>query len=214
MKKLILLSTLLLSFMAYAEEAQDSDMEDKALIQATESMIKSDEKADVKADTKVDTKADVKEREPAADEDKPLTTKEEAPSSKKEEQIPAFHEAHSKVDKPQSLWGRLVLSLVVVIAVAGGLILAVRRWSKAKNTVGTNAKVKINHQLHLGPKKSIALIEVAGEHLLIGITDNNISLLKTLSIINDEIPEQVPHNFEDVLQEDFAFGKNLDVRIR
>ena len=119
----------------------------------------------------------------------------------------------SIVEKPQSMWGRLVLSFIVVGAVAIGLVLATRRWAKKRNTIGGVNKVKINHQLHLGPKKSIALIEVAGEHLLIGVTDHNINLLKTLSIINDEIPDQMPQHFEDALNEDFQFGKNYDARV-
>ncbi len=203
MKKLVVLAALLLSFASYAEEsAHDSEMEDKALTEAAETMVS--EPAASKAPASV-----------TEEESKEISTQESDDSSrKKESEIPVFREAHAKAEKPQSMWGRLVMSLVVVAVVAGGLVFATRRWSKAKNAIGSQAKVKISHQLHLGPKKSVALIEVAGEHLLIGVTDHNINLLKTLSIINDEIPEQTPHSFEDVLQEDFQFAKNLDVRIR
>lgn len=201
MKKLMVLATLLLSFACYAEDAQDSELEDKALVEAAESMVS--EPAVNKAPAS--TSEEKKEDEPKEEDDL---------SRKKENEIPVFREARAKADKPQSMWGRLVMSLVVVAAVAGGLIFATRRWAKAKNTIGGQAKVKVSHQLHLGPKKSVALIEVAGEHLLIGVTDHNINLLKTLSIINDEIPDQVPQNFDDMLPEDFQFSKNLDVRIR
>ncbi len=202
MKKLVVLAAVLFSFSSYAQEtAHDSEMEDKALTEATETMVS--EPVDKTPTSTPDS------------ESKDLPTQEgEDSTRKKENEIPVFREAHAKAEKPQSMWGRLLMSLVVVAAVAGGLIFATRRWAKAKNTVGGQAKVKVSHQLHLGPKKSIALIEVAGEHLLIGVTDHNINLLKTLSIINDEIPENVPHSFEDVLQEDFEFAKNLDVRIR
>lgn len=202
MKMLVVLVAILFSFASYAQEtAHDSEMEDKALTEATESMV---------------SEPVHKTPTPVTDEgNKEISTQESDDSSrKKESEIPVFREAHARAEKPQSMWGRLLMSLVVVAAVAGGLIFATRRWAKSKNAIGGQAKVKISHQLHLGPKKSVALIEVAGEHLLIGVTDNNINLLKTLSIINDEIPEQVPHNFEDVLQEDFEFAKNLDVRIR
>ena len=205
MRKLVLLSILLLSFTSFAEESHESEMEDKALTQATESMVAEPaaEKEPVRTPTATEDSA------------KELSTQQSDDSShKKEDQIPAFREAHAKTEKPQSMWGRLAMSLVVVAAVAGGLVFATRRWAKAKNTVNGASRVKINHQLHLGPKKSLALIEVAGEHLLIGVTDHNINLIKTLSIINDEIPERVPQNFDEVMQEDFEFGNNLDVRIR
>ena len=207
MKKLILLSVLLFSFMTYAEDTQESEMEDKALMQATESMITQPvEKESVRTPAALETN-ETETTTSAPDEN-------DSTKNKQENQIPAFREAKAKVEKPQSMWTRLVMSLIVVLVVAGGLIFATRRWAKTKNAIGGQAKVKINHQLHLGPKKSVALIEVAGEHLLIGVTDHNINLLKTLSIINDEIPESVPHDFEEVMQEDFQFAKNLDVRIR
>ncbi len=213
MKHFVLIAIIFVSFLSYAQEAQDSEVEDQALTQAAETMITQPE-----AETKVEAKEPV--RIPAGNtenksSDQEISTKKEDDdtSLKKEEQIPAFREAQVKAEKPQSMWGRLVLSFVVVAAVAVGLILATRRWSKSKNAIGGVAKVKINHQLHLGPKKSIALIEVAGEHLLIGVTDHNINLLKTLSIINDEIPDQLPNNFEDVLGEDFQFGNNHDARM-
>lgn len=205
MMKLALIAVLFLSFNGFAEEAQDSELEDKALIQATESMV-----------TQPSTdKKDSSHNDENKDENS-LSTKEgndDSLNNRKESQIPAFREAQAKTQKPQSMWGRLVMSFIVVAAVAGGLIVASRRWAKTKNIIGSQAKVKIAHQLHLGPKKSIALIEVAGEHLLIGVTDHNINLLKTLSIINDEIPDQVHQNFEDALGEDFQFSSNFDARM-
>lgn len=210
MMKLVLIAGLFISFLSYAEEVEVSEIEDKALTQATESMMKPEAEESVQTAPAVVPAATVEKTN-----EKEISTKkiEDDSSLKKEEQIPAFREAQVKVEKPQSMWGRLVLSFLVVAAVAVGLILATRRWAKKRNTIGGVNKVKINHQLHLGPKKSIALIEVAGEHLLIGVTDHNINLLKTLSIINDEIPENVPQNFADALDEDFQFGKNYDARM-
>jgi flagellar protein FliO/FliZ len=50
-------------------------------------------------------------------------------------------------------------------------------------------------QQSLGAKKSLAVIRVAGEDILIGITDYNISMIKSLSFLDDEVEEKVPDHF-------------------
>lgn len=36
--------------------------------------------------------------------------------------------------------------------------------------------------------------------MLIGVTDSNISMIKSLSLIDDEVPADLPQNFSDTLQ--------------
>ena len=57
-------------------------------------------------------------------------------------------------------------------------------------------KFKVLTQHYLGPKKSLAIIRVAGESILIGVTDQNISLIKSLSLLDDDIPEETPAAFQ------------------
>jgi flagellar protein FliO/FliZ len=43
------------------------------------------------------------------------------------------------------------------------------------------------------------VVQVAGESVLIGITEHNISMLKTLSLLDDEIPDSSPAKFGPVM---------------
>lgn len=43
------------------------------------------------------------------------------------------------------------------------------------------------------------VIHVAGESILVGITDSNISMIKSLSLIDDEIPTTTPKTFADAM---------------
>ena len=75
------------------------------------------------------------------------------------------------------------------------------KWWSKKNTKslgGTKIQVLSTH--YLGPKKSLSIVQVAGESLLLGVTDQNINMIKTLSLIDDEVPATTPNNFENVIR--------------
>lgn len=108
--------------------------------------------------------------------------------------------AQSKSEAPSS--GKLFTTLGVICGLAIAGALGLRRWAKHNRKQTPNTRIQILTQHHLGPKKSLAIIQVAGEALLIGVTDQNISMLKTLSLIDDEVPDLVPKNFSDVLDDD------------
>jgi flagellar protein FliO/FliZ len=70
---------------------------------------------------------------------------------------------------------RIALSLISII----GLILVVARFMKKRT--GTRSEIlKTLGYLNLGPKKGIAIIKAGEEILLVGITTNDLKLLKTL----------------------------------
>lgn len=94
---------------------------------------------------------------------------------------------------------RLMATLGVLAALLGAATFGLKRWMKTSGKNKENTRIKMLTQHHLGPKKSLAIIQVAGESLLIGITDQNISMLKTLSLLDDEIPEAVPTNFNNAM---------------
>jgi flagellar protein FliO/FliZ len=104
-----------------------------------------------------------------------------------------------KKSEPAS-FSRILVSLGVFLTFLAGLTFVLKRWAAKNGTKKQNTKIKILTQHHLGPKKSLAIIQVAGEAILIGMTDQNISMLKTLSLIDDEVPEQLPGNFDHSLQ--------------
>ena len=57
-------------------------------------------------------------------------------------------------------------------------------------------------QHYLGPKKSLAVVRVAGESILVGITDNNINMIKSLALLDEEIPDVTPNDFNQLIEKD------------
>lgn len=137
-------------------------------------------------------------------------TEEAEKKPRAESEIPVL--ATVKSEKKDSSAGleKLVLTLFVLCALLGGALFAIKKWAEKKTKQKPNTKIQILTQHHLGPKKSIAIIQVAGEALLVGITDHNISMLKTLALIDDEVPGVVPRNFSDEMEKDFNFAGARD----
>ncbi|MEI7973424.1 MAG: flagellar biosynthetic protein FliO [Bdellovibrio sp.] len=86
-------------------------------------------------------------------------------------------------------------AFVIVSLMGIGATLWVRKMKMKQGHRETAPSIKMLNQLHLSPKKSIALIRVAGESILVGITDQNISHLKTLSLLDEDLPEIGPQEF-------------------
>ena len=80
------------------------------------------------------------------------------------------------------------MTFVILSAIIGGGFVMTKQWSKQKMK-NPHTHIKILTQHHIGPKKSLAIIRVAGESILIGITDQNINLIKELSLLDEDIPE-------------------------
>jgi flagellar protein FliO/FliZ len=100
-----------------------------------------------------------------------------------------------KATSSESPWVRMIISLFVIIAVGLGVFIFTKRFSKSSQKIGGNIKIQTVSQQSLGAKKSLAVIRVAGEDILIGITDYNISMIKSLSFLDDEVEEKVPDHF-------------------
>lgn len=120
-----------------------------------------------------------------------------------ESEIPVFVDKAETKKAGGSSLERLVMTLAVVCVLLGAALFGLKRWAARRGKyVSSPTKINILTQHHLGPKKSLAIIQVAGEAILIGITDHNISMLKTLALIDDEVPGVVPKNFADELEQD------------
>lgn len=126
-----------------------------------------------------------------------------AQEAKKESEIPVFSKSEKLVKSENSLLWRLVASLALVAVIGGSLIVAGRRWGRKKNLGGEKARIEILHQYHLGPKKSLALVRVAGEALLIGCTDQSINMLKSVTLIDDELEGILGKDFNGFLEDEF-----------
>lgn len=116
-----------------------------------------------------------------------------------EEQIPLNIEVVKKSAEAPPASTRVLLTGLIISALLGAAYYFVRKY-KTSNTINkSNMQIKVLSQHYLGPKKSLAIITVAGESILIGITDSNISMIKSLSLIDDEIPTTTPKTFADAM---------------
>ena len=124
-----------------------------------------------------------------------------APAAAKlaEDQIPLTIEAAKKPAEAGSPVTKALMSGMILLALAGTSFYFVRKYRSSNSINKSNMQIKVLSQHYLGPKKSLAIIHVAGESMLVGITDTNISMIKSLSLIDDEVPANVPNTFADSL---------------
>lgn len=126
----------------------------------------------------------------------PATTQSQAAV---EEQIPLNIDVVKKATDATPASNRILLTGLIISAMLGGAYYFVRKY-KTSNTINKSSmQIKVLSQHYLGPKRSLAIIHVAGESMLVGITDSNISMIKSLSLIDDEVPTTIPKNFADAL---------------
>lgn len=118
-----------------------------------------------------------------------------------EDQIPLKIETAVKTADTTNNTPKMLLTFTVVGLMIGAAYYFVRKNSIQNKTGKSNMQIKVLSQHYLGPKKSLAIVRVAGESILIGITDQNISMIKALSLMDDELPQVLPKNFEDSLTE-------------
>lgn len=120
----------------------------------------------------------------------------------KESEIPLNIEAAKKTDAGAGSTGKIIFAFIILTTLAGGGFFFVRKYTYANKGGKLNPQIKILTQHYMGPKKSLAIIHVAGESILIGITEQNISMLKSLSLIDDEVPAEVPKKFDQLMTQD------------
>jgi flagellar protein FliO/FliZ len=113
---------------------------------------------------------------------------------------------------------KAILALVVVLGVFGGAVYVYKNFLLGKVRAvgrfgGLNSPIKVLSKSYLEPRKHIAIVDVAGEVLVLGITQTSISFLTKL-----EEPEaieavrnvkaQSSRSFIDVLKERVGSRKN------
>lgn len=201
---LVILSALV-CFSVRAETLSNDKDSDEAIVQAAEKLM-SEDKADTKADAKAETKPDANTATAGATAATAPTAAADATAKaeQKESDIPVFTKSDKLQKSETSLIWRLIASLVIVAAVGGAMIFAGRRWSWKKNKGGDKARIEILHQYHLGPRKSLALVRVAGEAVLIGCTDHSINMIKPVTLIDDELEGVLGKDFNGFLEDDFS----------
>ena len=118
----------------------------------------------------------------------------------KENEIPLALEATKKVNSSDSQTFRIVMIVALLGILASGMWIFVRK-NRTQNIKRNKNEIKVLAQHYLGPKKSLAVVRVAGESILVGITDAHINMIKTLSLMDDELPEVTSQNFRSELDE-------------
>ncbi|MFS4459506.1 FliO/MopB family protein [Bdellovibrio sp. HCB2-146] len=118
--------------------------------------------------------------------------------NRKESEIPLNLESKKNAAAEGSGLFRIMMTLSILGVVGTGAFIFLRKYSIPKGSKH-QTQIKVLQQHYLGPKKSLAIVRVAGESILIGVTDHNINMIKSLSLLDDEVPEEAPGNFTKVL---------------
>ncbi len=84
----------------------------------------------------------------------------------------------------------LTLQMVAALAVVLGLIYLFyylsNRWLKlGVPTGGSERHIRLVETRHLAPKKSLVLVEVGGEFLLLGSSNDNLTFIKQIDILEE-----------------------------
>lgn len=116
-----------------------------------------------------------------------------------ENQIPVQLESDKKNGTSENPWFKMIAGLLTFSIVAFGAVYFIRRYMRNSGEMKNAPQIKVLTQHYLGPKKHLAIVRVAGESILIGVTDTNISMLKSLSLLDEDIPETTPQDFSGVL---------------
>lgn len=182
---------------AFAQDAADATS-DEALIQAAEKLVRD---AGVSKAAKMSKSM---EEDAATEAGVKPSTDETIAAAQKESEIPVQLTSPAKSKDSGNLMWRLAASMGFLSVVAGVLYYVTRRWSRPRDKGAQGARIEMVHQFHMGPRKSIALIRVAGETILLGVTDTNINMIKPVSLIDDELEGLMKKDFNNFLEDEFS----------
>ncbi len=82
---------------------------------------------------------------------------------------------------PMFFIGVAVKLLAVLLLIVGGAVM-LRRWKVGRPTKGPGRQMRLVETVRLTPRQAIHVVEVAGQHFLIGATDNGISILSQVNL--------------------------------
>lgn len=128
-----------------------------------------------------------------------LTVNEKVSAPEKESEILLNLDNSKKAASEGSGLFRILFTVSILGLVGMGAYIFLRKY-KVPQAAKHQMQIKVLQQHYLGPKKSLAIVRVAGESILIGVTDHNISMIKSLSLLDDEVPEETPESFGKVLK--------------
>jgi flagellar protein FliO/FliZ len=130
-----------------------------------------------------------------------VATTQEKTATLPENEIPVQLESIKKPVAENSILFKAISSFAIIALLAAGAYLLIGKYRRSQVAKSSAPEIKILRQHYLGPKKSLAIIRVAGESLLIGVTDSNINMIKSLALLDEDVPEEAPQNFHSVFQQ-------------
>lgn len=117
-----------------------------------------------------------------------------------------FQSKSSAEEVDSSSWMLTVfLSFVLVILLIVGLGIVARRWMSGAPR-GNNRQMQVVETLILNPKRSLHIVQVGEQLLLIGATDQNINLISELDSSNPPTGG-FPAVFQNAIQENTTKGE-------
>lgn len=121
--------------------------------------------------------------------------------SRDEKEIPLVSKNAKTAVNTSSAIGRMAAGVgALLLLLASVYFVNKKLQAKKAGTAFNHDSITVVSQKYLGPKRTLTLVRVSGEYLLLGVTDHNISLIKQLSVIDDEIPNLVPQDFKSAVR--------------
>jgi flagellar protein FliO/FliZ len=118
-----------------------------------------------------------------------------------ENEIPVLATAAKEKKSESSPIFRIVMTLSVIAILLGATAFGLKKLAKRQGKAANKTRINVLTNHHLGPKKNLMIVQVAGETILIGVTDHNITMLKTLALIDDEVPTDTPQRFDHTMED-------------
>lgn len=72
-------------------------------------------------------------------------------------------------------------SLVIVLAIMFLLLYLIKKSGLARNVIQQGGLIRVLDRKMLAPRKQVAVLDVAGEYIVVGISDQQLTLLHTLA---------------------------------
>lgn len=101
---------------------------------------------------------------------------------------------------------QMVLALLFVLAGLLGVYYLARRYLAGRAAVGNHRLIQVAASAAVGFKKYISVVDVAGEYLVLGISDQNICLLsrlenpESIALLKEKLQHKTSPGFAEHLQ--------------
>lgn len=135
--------------------------------------------------------------------------------TKDEKEIPLVAKTAKTAEAGMPSMGRTAAGVVAVLFLLASVFFVNKKLSQKRAGAPFNHdSIKVVSQKYLGPKRQLTLVRVSGEYLLLGVTDHNISLIKQLAIVDDEIPDLEPQNFKSAVKKITQRSDDMDAQVQ